>query len=91
MASVEPGASAATWRSVAVIARSGEASPVTVFEIGGPSSQLGQVTGGISIVGGNGGVTGIRLLSSESEVWRPSGSGGWAGTNVIASFLATQQ
>lgn len=84
----------ATWvneRTVAVLARSGETSPVTLFEIGGPSSSLGQVAGALSIVGGNVGAQGIRLLSGDNEVWRPSGSGGWASTGVIASFLATQQ
>ena len=84
----------ASWvdeRTVAVLARSGDTSPVTLFEIGGPSSSLGQAVGGLAIVGGNSGAQGIRLLSSDNEVWRPSGSGGWASTGLVASFLATQQ
>lgn len=84
----------ATWvdeRTVAVLSRSGDTSPVTLFEIGGPSSLMGQVAGATSIVGGNGGAQGIRVLSADGVVWRPSGSGGWADTGLAASFLATQQ
>lgn len=83
----------ATWvddRTVAVVAETASNSPVTVFEIGGPSVSLSQVSGAVSIVGGNNGTDGIRLLSSSGGVWQPSGGGGWADTGLSASFLATQ-
>lgn len=83
----------ATWvdeRTVAVLSRSGEISPVTLVEIGGPTESFGQLIGGTTIVGGNNGADGIRALSSLGELWRPQG-GGWAGTGTIVSFLATQQ
>lgn len=80
----------ATWvddRSVATLTADGE---VSVFEIGGPASSLGQAAGGVSIVGGNNGTDGVRVLAA-GEVWRPQGSSGWVSTLIPASFLATKQ
>jgi hypothetical protein len=84
----------ATWvdeRTVATLSRSGSGALVTVFEVGGASAQLGQVPDATSLVGGNGGLAGMRLLRTSGEVWRPQGGGGWVNTGIIASFLATKQ
>ncbi|MFZ2964727.1 MAG: GerMN domain-containing protein [Rhodoglobus sp.] len=80
----------ATWvddRSVATLAADGE---VSVFGIGGPASSLGQAAAGSTIVGGNNGTDGIRVLAG-GELWRPQGSAGWVSTLIPASFLATKQ
>ena len=83
----------AAWvdnRTVATLSRGGEVSPVTLYEIGGPSVSLGQVPSGSTIVGGNGGSDGLRVLSSTGEILRPQ-SNSWVSTGVSATFLATKQ
>jgi hypothetical protein len=83
----------ATWvdeSTVATLSAVGASTPITVLEIGGPSSSLGQVEQGTAIVGGAGGTDGIRVLNA-GEVWRPQGNRGWVDTGVVASFLATKQ
>ncbi|MDF1479198.1 LpqB family beta-propeller domain-containing protein [Leifsonia sp. H3M29-4] len=80
----------ATWvddRTVATLSADGA---VTAFEVGGPSAALGQVAGGVSIVGGNNGTDGLRVLAG-GEIWRPQGSSGWVSTLIPASYLATKQ
>jgi hypothetical protein len=59
-----------------------------VLPLGGPLESLGAVDGK-SIVGGNL-TSGIRVLSPEGTVMRP-GVGNWVNTNLVASFLGTQQ
>ncbi|TAL44511.1 MAG: hypothetical protein EPN91_04295 [Salinibacterium sp.] len=84
----------AAWvddRTVATASRSGAGVAITAFEIGGASASLGQVPDATTIVGGNGGLVGIRLLRSNGEVWRPQGGGGWVSTGIVASVLATKQ
>ena len=85
----------ATWvddRTVATIAADDTGSAlITAFEIGGPSQSLGRVQGAYSIAGGNGGTDGLRVLSTDGEIWRPRGSEGWVSTGISASFLATKQ
>jgi hypothetical protein len=83
----------AAWvddRHVATLSSTGSVTPVTVYEIGGPTTSFGEVGTGVSIVGGNGGDDGLRVLAA-GEVWRPQGSGGWVDTGTAASFLATKQ
>ena len=85
---------AAAWvsdRVVAAVARGAEAFPVTLVEIGGPSSPLSQVPNAIGITGGNGGVDGLRVLAADGSIWQPRGSGGWVSTGLNATFLATRQ
>jgi hypothetical protein len=85
---------AAAWlsdRVVATVSRGTDASPVTVVEIGGPSSPLSQVTDAIAITGGNGGIDGVRVLDADGGIWQPRGSGGWVATGLRADFLATRQ
>lgn len=82
----------AAWvddRHVATLSSTGSVTSVTVYEIGGPTTSFGEVQG-VSIVGGNGGDDGLRVLAA-GEVWRPQGSGGWVNTGTAASFLATRQ
>lgn len=84
----------ATWvsdRVVATVSHGAEASPITIVEIGGPSSPLSQVTDATSIAGGNGGTDGLRVLTPDGALWQPRGSGGWVATGITASFLGTKQ
>ncbi len=83
----------ATWvdnRTVATLSRSAEVSPITLYGVGGPTTALGQVPDGSTIVGGNGGSDGIRVLGSTGDILRPQGSS-WVSTGVSATFLATKQ
>lgn len=83
----------ATWVDevrVASITRTGEQSLVELHELGGRSRPLGLPQGGVQIVGGNGGVDGVRVLGVDGVVFEPRGSG-WQNTGLRASFLGTQQ
>ena len=83
----------ATWaspQSIATLSLNGSNAVVTTHEIGGPSEVIGRVSGGQSIVGGNGGTDGLWVLTSEGELYKPRGNS-WQDTGVDASFLATQQ
>lgn len=83
----------ATWvdaRTVATVSRGGEVAPVTLYEIGGPSVTFGQVPDATTIVGGNGGADGLRVLRTSGEVLRPQGSS-WVTTGLSARLLATKQ
>lgn len=63
---------------------------VELHEIGGRSRPLGLPPEATQIVGGNGGVEGIRVLGSAGVVFEPRGSG-WQNTGLRAIFLGTQQ
>jgi Lipoprotein LpqB beta-propeller domain/Sporulation and spore germination len=83
----------ATWvddRTVAVLTRSSDLTPVTIIEVGGPSAPLGQLEDATAIVGGNNGTVGLRVLRATGEIWKTQG-GGWVSTGVTASFIATKQ
>lgn len=67
-----------------------EVTLVELHEIGGRSRPLGLPPGATQIVGGNGGVDGIRVLGAQGIVYEPRGSG-WQNTGLQASFLGTQQ
>lgn len=62
---------------------------VTLHELGGQSEVIGRVVGGRSIVGGSD-RDGLRVVADSGEVYRPRGSG-WAASDTVVSFLATQQ
>lgn len=75
---------------VASITRTGEQSLVELHELGGRSRPLGLPPEAMQIVGGNGGVAGVRVLGADGIVFEPRGSG-WQNTGLRASFLGTQQ
>ncbi|GAB2451916.1 hypothetical protein HD599_002510 [Conyzicola lurida] len=83
----------ATWvdnRTVATLSESGDETVVTAFEIGGPSETLGQIENGVTIVGGNAGTDGVRVLTTDGELFFPRGSS-WQKSGITATLLATQQ
>lgn len=80
----------ATWvddRTVATLSGDGR---ITAFELGGPSTVLGTASGATTLVGGNNGTDGLRVLA-DGEVRRPQGGSGWVGTGIAASLLAVKQ
>lgn len=68
----------------------GEQRLVELHELGGRSRPLGLPPEAMQIVGGNGGVDGIRVLGDQGVVFEPRGSG-WQNTGLLAEFLGTQQ
>lgn len=84
----------ATWindRTVATLSGTAVNPSVDLFTIGGPSESLGQVPGGASIVGGNGGTDGIRVLTENDELFLPRGTTWTRVQRLSASLIATQQ
>ncbi len=75
---------------VAVLEAGADGTQVDVLALGGPRESLGDVPGAASIVGGNF-LAGIRVLTADGVVFRPSDAGGWRDTGLVASFLGTQQ
>lgn len=83
----------AAWvdnRTVATVSQGSEVAPITLYEIGGPSSTFGQVPDASTIVGGNGGADGLRVLRTTGDVLRPQGSS-WVSSGLSARLLATKQ
>lgn len=76
--------------TVVVLSSDGGETTVDAYAIGGQSSSLGALAGGVTIVGGNG-VEGTRVLDAAGGVLRPGGGSSWQETGLTASFLATQQ
>ncbi|MBC7725722.1 MAG: GerMN domain-containing protein [Burkholderiaceae bacterium] len=92
-ASTETGAALdATWvdeLSVAVLSGAGTQRDVTLYEVGGERSSLGQPGAAVSLVGGNG-EAGLRGLSESGTILARSGNG-WTDTGIEVAFLGTQR
>ena len=83
----------ATWvddRTVATLSAGDDDTVVRSFEIGGPSALLGRIDGGVTIVGGNNATDGLRLLTTDGDIFRPRGTS-WQRTGISAEMLGTQQ
>lgn len=78
--------------NVAVLATNAT-STSTVFtaEVGGLPSSLGTVVSSTSIVGGNNGTEGIRVLTAGQAVLALDGAGNWQTEFAQVTLLATQQ
>jgi hypothetical protein len=63
---------------------------VLVFDVSGQSSTLGRPFRPVTLVGGVGGVSGLRLLAEDGGIYQPRGNG-WQATGERASVLATQR
>jgi len=82
----------AAWvdnRTVATLSAADDETVVRSFGIGGPSVVLGQLEAASTIVGGNAGTDGLRVLSGD-QLYRPRGTS-WQQTGTTAQVLATQQ
>ncbi len=83
----------ATWvdgRSLATLGERDGATRVMQYDVGGQIRTLGGPSEAVSIVGGNGGVDGLRVLDGQGIVLQQRGSG-WQSAGLRASLLATQQ
>lgn len=85
----------AVWvdeNTVALLAATDEdgVATVTLYTLGGPSSSAGRIAGGVAIVGGNGGSSGLRVLTADGDVYLPRGNG-WADMSTNVTFIGTQQ
>ncbi|MBH0082879.1 LpqB family beta-propeller domain-containing protein [Salinibacterium sp. SWN167] len=76
--------------TVATLSGSADSTEVTAYEIGGPSSELGDVDGATQLVSTGTNSDGLRVLA-DGEVWRPQGSQAWVLAGLDASFMASQQ
>lgn len=65
-------------------------SRVELLPLGGPAEDFGIAERGIAIVGGAGEL-GMRVLTADGAVLRPTSVGGWTSAGFDASFLGTQQ
>jgi len=84
---------AATWvdnRTVATLSAADDETVIRSFEIGGPSAVLGRIEGGTALVGGNGATDGLRVLTTDGDIFRPRGTS-WQRTGISAEMLGTQQ
>ena len=63
---------------------------VLVFDVSGQSSSLGRPLRPVTLVGGIGGISGLRLLAEDGLIYQPRGNG-WQSTGDRASVLATQR
>ena len=84
---------AAAWvdnRTVATLSAGDDETVIRAFEIGGPSEVLGRIEGGSAIVGGNGSTDGLRVLTTDGDIFRPRGTS-WQRTGISAEMLGTQQ
>jgi hypothetical protein len=63
---------------------------VLVFDVSGQSSTLGRPFRPVTLVGGVGGISGLRLLTEDGLIYQPRGNG-WQATGERASVLATQR
>jgi hypothetical protein len=63
---------------------------VTLYTLGGPTVSDGRISGGVSIVGGNGGSNGLRVMTADGDLYLSRGNG-WADLNTSVTFIGTQQ
>ncbi|KQV24457.1 MULTISPECIES: GerMN domain-containing protein [unclassified Microcella] len=75
---------------VAVLTSDIDGALAQLLEIGGRSRSLGRPADALQLVGGNGGVEGLRALTIDGVVLEPRGSG-WQSTGTRAVFLGVQQ
>ena len=63
---------------------------VLLFDVSGQSSTLGRPFRPVTLVGGVGGISGLRLLAEDGLIYQPRGNG-WQATGERASVLTTQR
>ena len=61
-----------------------------VFDVSGQSSTLGRPFRPVTLVGGVGGISGLRLLAEDGLIYQPRGNG-WQATGERATVLVTQR
>lgn len=83
----------AAWvdeEQVAVVTRQGSVGEAVVVDASGRVQALGRPSEPASMVGGVGGVSGLRILSDQGVLFQPRGNG-WQATGDRADVLVTQR
>ncbi len=75
---------------VAVVARQDSAGEVVVQDVSGRVSNAGRPVDPVALVGGVGGVPGLRLMTELGQIYQPRGNG-WQATGDRATVLVTQR
>ena len=83
----------AAWvdeEQVAVVTRQGSVGEAVIVDVSGRVQPLGRPSEPASMVGGVGGVSGLRILSDQGVLFQPRGNG-WQATGDRADVLVTQR
>lgn len=83
----------AAWvdeEQIAVVTRQGGVGEAVVVDVSGRVQPLGRPSEPSSMVGGVGGVSGLRILSDQGVLFQPRGNG-WQATGDRADVLVTQR
>lgn len=75
---------------LAVVVRQDTLGEVFLLDVNGRSETLGRPSAPVALVGGVGGVVGLRLINDQGVLFQPRGNG-WQATGDRADVLATQR
>jgi len=83
----------AAWvdeQDIAVVTRQGAVGEAVLVDVSGRVQALGRPSEPVSLVGGVGGVSALRLLTNQGVIFQPRGNG-WQATGDRADVLVTQK
>ena len=75
---------------VAVVARQDQVGEVVIQDVSGRAFNAGRPSAPVTLVGGVGGVPGLRLINAQGQILQPRGNG-WQDTGERANVLVTQR
>jgi hypothetical protein len=75
---------------VAIVARDGAVGEAVIQDVSGRAFSAGRPSAPTTLVGGVGGVPGLRLLNATGQILQPRGNG-WQDTGERANVLVTQR
>jgi hypothetical protein len=75
---------------VAVVARQDQVGEVVIQDVSGRAFTAGRPSAPVTLVGGVGGVPGLRLINAQGQILQPRGNG-WQDTGERANVLVTQR
>jgi NACalpha-BTF3-like transcription factor len=83
----------AAWvdeQDIAVVTRQGAVGEAVLVDVSGRVQALGRPSEPVSLIGGVGGVSALRLLTNQGVIFQPRGNG-WQATGDRADVLVTQK